>query len=113
VKNLLSTSAINHGLLIITPGLLTRCVCPGLAICILTYRTTKKLPSAITLHKRLVLNESANCGFQADRDFNAAVNERKLCNSLSSKGLEAWVVDKLQTAVSGIALRRWVLAVVE
>ncbi|MDJ0553050.1 MAG: zinc ribbon domain-containing protein [Microcoleaceae cyanobacterium MO_207.B10] len=21
----------------------------------------------------------ANCGFQSDRDFNAAVNERKLC----------------------------------
>ncbi|NES08405.1 MAG: transposase [Okeania sp. SIO2F4] len=29
------------------------------------------------LHERTY--NCANCGFQAERDFNAAVNERKLC----------------------------------
>ncbi|NEQ40274.1 MAG: transposase [Okeania sp. SIO3I5] len=26
--------------------------------------------------------ECSNCGFEADRDFNAAVNKRKLCESV-------------------------------
>lgn len=44
--------------------------------------------------------EYANCRFQADRDLNAAVNDRKLCNRLSSKRFKACEEDVLQTPVS-------------
>ncbi len=53
------------------------------------------------LHERTY--NCAECGFQADRDFNAAVNERKLCLGVCAvlTDFKPALEDKLQTAGAG------------
>ncbi|NEQ40007.1 MAG: transposase [Okeania sp. SIO3I5] len=38
--------------------------------------------------------ECSNCGFEADRDFNAAVNKRKLCASVGGVSADFKSVEK-------------------
>ena len=58
------------------------------------------------LHERTY--NCANCRFQTDRDFNAAVNERKLCLGVGGvlTDFKPALEDKLQTAVSGICVKQ-------